>query len=154
MDALIWMFLPVFVAMGSALLAFYIMQARMEVAVAKEREQLAEVRAALNCQQQVMEDRMRATEESAQRKAFDGFLNEFRVEERHYSRESKSLFMNKKSMVLQERLYFRNIPLSNWVEHEMTVEEGGDFKTLARAASVFSTGMVSDGASAPKLLEQ
>ena len=51
MDALIWMFLPVFVAMGSALLAFYIMQARMEVAVAKEREQLAEVRAALNCQQ-------------------------------------------------------------------------------------------------------
>ena len=72
MDALIWMFLPVFVAAGSALLAFYVMQARMEVAVAKEREQLAQVRATLHSQQQVMEDRVRATEEATQRKAFDG----------------------------------------------------------------------------------
>jgi hypothetical protein len=32
MEAFLWMFLPVFVAGGSALLSFYIMQARMEVA--------------------------------------------------------------------------------------------------------------------------
>ncbi len=42
MDAFLWMFLPVFVAGGSALLSYYIMQAKMEVALAKERESLAE----------------------------------------------------------------------------------------------------------------
>ena len=44
-------------------------------------------------------------------------------------------------MVLQERLYFRNLPLSNWVEHEMLIEENatGDLERLARGVSIFST---------------
>ena len=54
-------------------------------------------------------------------------------------RESKSLFLKKKSMVMQERIYFRNLPLSNWVEHELTVEEGGDLQGLVRACSAFNT---------------
>ena len=139
MDALLWMFLPVFVAAGSALLSFYIMQARMEVAIAQERETIAQTRAMLNSHEQIMVDRIKATEEHTQRKALDNFLADFRVEERHYVRESKSMFMQKKSMILQERLFFRNIPLSNWVEHEMVVEEGGDIQNLAKAASIFST---------------
>ena len=48
MDAFLWMFLPVFVACGSALLSFYIMQAKMEVAIAKERESLSEARATIS----------------------------------------------------------------------------------------------------------
>lgn len=138
MDAFLWMFLPLFVAAGSALLAFYIMQSRLEVAVAKERETLAEARALISTHAKTLEETVRATEEAARRKAFDDFLADFRVEERHYVRESKSLFMNRKSMVLQERLFFRNIPLSNWVEHEMVVEDGGDLHKLAKACSVFS----------------
>ncbi len=39
-------------------------------------------------------------------------------------------------------MYFRNLPLSNWVEHEMTIEEGGDLIRLAKAASVFSGAVV------------
>jgi hypothetical protein len=66
-------------------------------------------------------------------------------------RESKSLFAAKKSMVLQERLYFRNIPLSNWVEHEMTVEDSGDIGQLAQACSIFSTKSLGES-SASKLL--
>lgn len=139
MNAFLWMFLPLFVAAGSALLAFYIMQARMEVAVARERETLAAAKALIASHDQIITERVRAAEESTQRKALDTFLSDFRVEERHYLRETKSLFMNKKSMVLQERLYFRTIPLSNWVEHEMTVEEGGDLSQLAKACSVFSS---------------
>ena len=149
MDSLLWMFLPVFIAGGSALLSFFIMQARMEVAVAKERETLAQVRAALNSQQQVLEDRVRATEEAAQRKALDGFLADLRTEERHYVRESKSMLANKKSMILQERLYFRNIPLSNWVEHEMVVEEDGDAQRMMKAASIFTA----PGINAPDSME-
>ncbi len=139
LDALLWMFLPVFVAAGSASLSFYIMQARMEVALAKEREQLAEARAVINSNKTQVEERIRATEESTRRKALDDFMQEFRVEERSYMRETKSMFSNKKLMVMQERLYFRNIPLSSWVEHEMLLEEGSDTQQVAKSCSVFSS---------------
>lgn len=137
-DALIWMLLPVFVAAGSSLLSFFIMQARMEVAVAREREVIAQLRTQLSSQKELTEEKVRKAEEETSRRSLDTFLGEFRVEERHYMKESKSLFVSKKAMVLQERLFFRNIPLSNWVEHEMTMEEGGDITKLAQAASVFT----------------
>jgi outer membrane murein-binding lipoprotein Lpp len=138
MAAFLWIGLPLFIAAGSALLAFYIMQARMEVVLAQERELSAQTRAQLACHEKSVEDKVKAAKEEAERRALDNFLGEFRVEERHYLRESKSLFLNRKSMVLEERLYFRNIPLSNWVEHEMTVEEGSDVRQLSRACSIFS----------------
>ena len=137
MDAFLWLFLPVFVAGGSALLSFYIMQARMEVALAKERESLAEARATITSHKVTLEERMKATEESTRRRALDEFMQDFRVEERSYVRESKSLTASKKSMIMQERLFFRNIPLSNWIEREMIVEEGEDLDRLPRG-SVFT----------------
>jgi hypothetical protein len=73
------------------------------------------------------------TEETAKRKAFDEFLSDLRVEERHY--EQKTSFLSKKSLVLDERIFFRNIPLSAWVEYEMPVEQGADLEKLARALS-------------------
>ncbi|MCC7234065.1 MAG: hypothetical protein IT163_02100 [Bryobacterales bacterium] len=152
MDAMLWMFLPLFTAAGSALLSFYIMQARMEVALAKEREALVEAHSTLKSIEKETEARLKATEAETRRQSMDDFLGEFRVEERHYMRESKSLFLNKKSMVLQERLYFRNLPLSNWVEHELTVEEGGDVGMLAKAASIFTArGLNSEKVAAPAL---
>src|SRR3984885_10978223 len=141
MEAFLWMFLPVFVAGGSSLLSFYIMQARREVAVAKERESLAEARATITSQKVTMEERIKATEEATKRMAMDEFMHDFRVEERSYARESKSLSASKRSMVMQERLFFRNIPLSNWIEHEMIVEEGRDLDQLPKE-SVFSTNTI------------
>lgn len=152
MEPLIWILLPVFVAAGSALLSFYIMQARLEVAVSKERELLAEARATIDSQQKVLVERVKAAEETSKRESLNEFLGDFRVEERHYMRESKSLFAAKKSMVLQERLFFRNIPLSNWVEHEMTVEDSGDIGQLAKACSIFSAKSLGDPATASKFL--
>jgi hypothetical protein len=138
MAAMLWIMLPLFVAAGSALLAFYIMQAKLEVAVAKERETIAETTAKLASQERLSEEKVRAAEESSTRKAFEQFLGDFRVEERSYMRENKSMFLSRKSLVLQERLFFRNIPLSNWVEHEMVVEEGSDLRNLAKSCSIFS----------------
>jgi len=136
LEAFLWMFLPVFVAGGSALLSYYVMQAKMEVAIAKERESLSEARATISSQKVTLEERIKATEEATKRQALDDFMQEFRVEERSYVREMKSLAASKKSMVMQERLFFRNIPLSNWIEHEMLIEEGRDLDQLPRA-SVF-----------------
>src|SRR5579863_1705830 len=139
-DALLWILLPVFIAAGSALLSFYIMQARMEVAISKEREVIAEARAEVRTQKNTMEERVRATEHEARRRALDEFMQDFRVEERHYFRENKSVAARQKLMILQERLYFRNIPLSSWVEHEMIVEEdAGDLQHIAKGCSIFST---------------
>src|SRR5271165_7160249 len=146
MEAFLWMFLPVFVAGGSALLSFYIIQARMEVALAKERESLAEARATITSQKVTMEERIKATEEATKRLAMDEFMHDFRVEERSYARESRSFNASKKSMVMQERLFFRNIPLSNWIEHEMIVEEGRDLDQLPAKESVFSASTVASPA--------
>jgi hypothetical protein len=145
LDALLWLFLPVFVAGGSALLSFYIMQAKMEVAVSKERETLAEAQATISSQKVMMEERIRATEESVKRAALDEFLKDFRVEERSYVRETKSLDEAKRSMIMQERLFFRNIPLSDWVEHEMVVEIGTDLKRLQEQVSVFGAASLPAG---------
>ncbi len=145
LDALLWLFLPVFVAGGSALLSFYIMQAKLEVAVSKERETLAEAQATISSQKVMMEERIRATEEAVKRAALDEFLKDFRVEERSYVRDTKSLDEAKRSMIMQERLFFRNIPLSDWVEHEMVVEVGSDLRRLQEQVSVFGGASLTSG---------
>jgi hypothetical protein len=145
LDAFLWLFLPVFVAGGSALLSYYIMQARMEVALAKERESLAEARATIDSQKVTLEERVRATEQETKRLAFDQFMQDIRVEERSYVRESKTASASKKSMVMQERLFFRNIPLSQWIERELVVEEDGPGPL--RGESVFMQPALESGMS-------
>src|ERR1051325_7629520 len=145
LDALLWLFLPILVAGGSALLSYCVMQARMEVALAKERESLAEARATITSQKVTLEERIKATEEATKRAALDDFMQEFRVEERSYVRESKSIPASRKSMVMQERLFFRNIPLSNWIEHEMVVEEGRDLDQLPKESIFAAPALPAEG---------
>lgn len=137
MDALVWILLPGFVAVGTGLLAFFVMQSRMEVALAREREALAETRGALEAQKKAMEEAVRGAEEAARRKAFDEFLADMRVEERHYVRNHHLLFVRRKSLVMQERIFFRNIPLSNWIEHEVLLDEGADIDGMVKSLTVF-----------------
>jgi hypothetical protein len=141
MDALLWILLPGCTALGSALLVYFIMQSRMEVALAREREAIAQARGELEAQRQSIEERVRAEGESIRRQALDEFLKDIRVEERHYMRNRRVLFMNQQSLVLQERMFFRNIPLSNWVEHERIVEEGASVDDMVRSLSVFDRGL-------------
>ena len=137
MEAFLWLFLPVFVAGGSALLSYYVMQARMEVALAKERESLAEARAMISAHKVTLDERVKATEEACKRQALDDFMHDIRVDERSYVRESKSLNGSKKTMVMQERVFFRNIPLCNWIEREMLIEDGLETRQLT-AESLFT----------------
>ena len=41
--------------------------------------------------------------------------------------------MSKRTLVVRERMLFRNLPLSNWVEHTITLDEnvGGSYDSLA-----------------------
>lgn len=141
MEAFLWLFLPVFVAGGSALLSYFVMQARMEVALAKERESLAEARATINSHKVTLDERVKATEEACKRQALDDFMHDIRLEERSYVRESRT----RKTMVMQERVFFRNIPLSHWMEHEMVIESGLDTRQLP-ADSSFTQAALPAGA--------
>jgi hypothetical protein len=91
----------------------------------------------LEAEKAKFEGAARGIEESARRKALDEFLADLRVEERRYVREHRVLFAHRKSLVLQERIFFRNVPISNWVEHEVPVQEGADLDALARTLRAF-----------------
>jgi hypothetical protein len=147
MEALLWVLLPGFAAVGTGLLAWFVMQSRMDVALAEQRERLAETRGALDAERRSLETTLdtalRAAEANARHDALQNFLGELRVEQRHYTRESRMLMNNRKSLVLQERMYFRNIPLSDWIEHEITVDEGADVGRLVQDMTIFDKGVVS-----------
>src|ERR1039458_9713660 len=139
MEPLIWILLPGFTAVASGLLAWFIMQSRMEVALALQRERLAETRGALDAEKSALgaslDTALRAAEAVAKREALENFMGELRVEQRHYTRENR--------MLTQKRKYFRNIPLSDWIEHEITVEEGADVSRLVQDMTIFDKSVVS-----------
>jgi len=146
MEALLWVLLPGFVALASGLLAWFVMQSRMEVALADQRTTLAEERGALHAERSAVQttfhSALEAAQEKARREAFDGFLSELTVEQRHYTRENRLLLQNRKSLVLQERIFFRNIPLSDWIEHEIQLEDGMDVDRMVQDMTVFDKAVV------------
>ena len=152
MSPLGWAFVAVLCSAFSAAMVYLLMRSRAQVLLSKQREELAEARAALTAQRESLQDSLRNAEDATRRKALDEFLADIRVEERHYIREHKILFVTRKCLVRQERIFFRNLPLSNWVEQEMPIEEGADVDKLAQAMTVFTPeGMIA--AASKKLLQ-
>jgi len=147
MEGMLWILLPGFAAIASGLLAWFVMQSRMDVALAEQRARMAEERGELDSEKAAVEASMqhavRAAEETAKRQALDNFLGELRVDQRHYTRENRMLMNNRRSLVLQERMYFRNIPLSDWIEHEIQLDEGADVGKMVQDMTVFDKGVVS-----------
>jgi len=129
----------------SVAITYFITTLRAERAAAGRARELAEAVAALENEKARFGEAARGIEENARRKALDEFLADLHIEERHYLREHRVLFAHRKSLVLQERIFFRNVPLSNWVEHEIPVEEGADLDALAKTLSIFDA--IDDGTS-------
>jgi hypothetical protein len=138
MTAIMLVAWSLFCVAASAGLVYFVMQSHTELRLAKQREELAGAQATLIAKKEALEASIRSAEDSIRSKAMDDFLADIRIEERHYTREHKVLFMRRKMLVRQERIFFRNIPLSNWVEHEMPLEEGVDSEKLAQTMSVFA----------------
>jgi hypothetical protein len=120
--ALVWIVMPLFIAGGAALVTAALMQARTEVAVARQREIIAEARALLATQHRAMSERIRAAEETARRESLESFMGDIRVEERQFVREDGPAFSRRKAVVIQERVCFRNIPLTGWIESQLPLE--------------------------------
>lgn len=137
-------------------LVYFVMRAHMQTRLMKQRAELAGAQATLVARKEALENELKSTAAEVRSKALDEFLADIRIEERHYTREHKVLFMSRKMLVRQERIYFRNIPLSNWVEQEMPLEEGVDTEKLAQTMSVFANvalfGEVPEASAMRKLL--
>src|SRR5689334_14014827 len=145
-----WVSLALIVAVGaaSAVITYLVTRLRMERASAERARALAEAVASLENVKANFEETAKSIEENARRKALDEFLADLHVEERRYVREHRVLFAHRKSLVLEERIFFRNIPISSWVEHEVPVEEGADLDALAKTMSVFNA--IDGGAAASR----
>jgi hypothetical protein len=134
---------------GAAGLMYFVMHSHMELRLAIQREELASLQATLAAKQAALEESMRNAEAAVRSRAMDEFLADIRVEERHHTREHRILFMTRKMLVRQERIFFRNIPLSNWVEQEIPIEEGIDADKMASAISVFANVAMGEVPAAP-----
>ncbi|HVX67571.1 MAG TPA: hypothetical protein VHA11_13250 [Bryobacteraceae bacterium] len=108
-----WLFMPLAAAAGASIVTAFLMHARAEVDSARQRQLLAEARTLLAAAQRILEDRVEAAEAAARRKALDEFLADVRIEERRYPRERRP------TVIVLERVCFRNIPLTPWFEHEV-----------------------------------
>ncbi len=130
--------LAVVIAIISSVLTYLLTRLRMERLSAERGQALADAVAALENEKAKFDEAAKGIAESARRQALDEFLADLHIEERRYVRQQRILFAHKKSLVLQERIFFRNVPLSNWVEHEVPVEEGADLDNVAKTLSVFN----------------
>ena len=138
MNPLLLVAWPAFCALATGGLVYFVMQSRVEVLLARQREELAGARSSLAAQKQALDDSLGQAEELARARALQDFLADIHIEERHYMREHKTLFRKKKSLVHQERIFFRNIALSNWIEQEMPIEEDVDADQMAQTMSIFA----------------
>ena len=152
-EAWVWVLLPGLTAVGVGVLAWFVMQSRMDVALARERERVAtergrlskergEIKAERGAMGSLVKAAVVASQEAARRKALEEFLDELRVEQRRFTRENAAARKRGKSLVLQERMYFKSIPLCGWIEHEAALEEGADVDRLANSLTVFERGVV------------
>ncbi len=123
MATLLWILMPGFTAAGAALLICFMMRCRIDEAIALERSALAELQSALIVQRLRLQSAINDARAEAKRAAFDEFLNDFRVEQRQYVRKSRLFFVSKHTLVVRERILFRNLPLSNWIEQTITLDE-------------------------------
>jgi hypothetical protein len=149
MDTLWWVVWPLVCAGGTGLVTYFVMHSRSQVLLSKQREELAAARAELAVRKETILESLKHVEDATRRQALDDFLAEIRVEERSYVREHKAFFLTRKSLIRQERIFFRNIPLSNWVEQEMPFEEGADIEKLAETMSVFAGALLEENGRPP-----
>lgn len=119
MDIALFFALPVIVAAGTALLCFVLLQARMEVAVARERAVRAATEARLRCLEDSLPERLKMAEDTARLTAMNELTAGLRVEKRQYIQPGGH------ALVLQERLWLRNTPLSRWVERDLPLAATG-----------------------------
>lgn len=104
-----WLFLPVVVAVGTAYLVWIVMTARIHVLAAKYDAALVKVE----------------SECAARRPGVEQLLSELRFERNRFLRRTPGPQGSYQATVIsQERIYFRDIPLTGWIQDELPLGDG------------------------------
>lgn len=102
-----WLILPGLVALGASYLVWLLMQARIQVLTARFQAAVAKES---NC--------------TDRRPGVDELLADLRFERHRFLRRVPNPDGYETSVITQERIYFRNIPLTGWMEDELPLGEG------------------------------
>ena len=107
-ELVFWVILPALVAVGAAYLVWLLMQARIQVLTAHYQTAVAKVEN--DC--------------SNHRPPLDDLLAELRMERRRFVRRVPGPNGEETTLITQERLYLRNIPLTSWMEEVLVLGNG------------------------------
>jgi hypothetical protein len=107
-ELVFWVGLPGLVAVGSAALVWMLMQARMQLLATNYKAAIAEVE--------------KAAAESRPR--LENLLAELRLERRQFLRKTSGVRGSETTILTLERLYFRQIPLTGWMQEEIPLGGG------------------------------
>jgi hypothetical protein len=107
-EMVFWVGLPALVAIGSAALVWMLMQARMQLLATNYKAAIAE------------------TEKKAlvSRPRLEDLLAELRLERRQFLRKIGGGHGSETTILTLERLYFRQIPLTGWMQEEIPLGAG------------------------------
>ena len=86
----------------------------------------------------VLEEQREINRDRVWRETYDAFLNELRVEQQVSVAQQKVLFLKQRELVINERLYYRHIPLSGWIEHRRLLDTELSAEELIKAAQYSS----------------
>ena len=107
-ELVFWVILPALVALGAAYLVWLLMQARIQVLAAHYQTAVAKVE----------------NDNSTRRPAVDDLLAELRLERRRFVRRVPGPNGEETTLITQERLFLRNIPLTSWMEEVLVLGNG------------------------------
>jgi hypothetical protein len=86
----------------------------------------------------ILEEQLEINRDKVWRETYDSFLNDLRVEQHVSVAQHKILFVTQREMVINERLYYRHLPLSGWIEHRRLIDAQLNADELIKAAQYAS----------------
>jgi len=125
-----WMILPILVAVGSAYVVWLLMQSRIRVLAAQYQAAMAKME----------------NEYTNRRLSPEELLADLRMERRRFVRRVAGAKGPETTLITQERLYLRNLPLTSWMQEEVVLGSGEELPA--------ETGLVPllDGSTGPALV--
>jgi hypothetical protein len=124
-------------AVGSSVLAVFVWERRFAAALPEQYDAVRAARLALEARRSSYE----VGGNPVRKRPQEAFLclGEVAVEQRYSCRVEPD---GVRLLVLRERITFRKLALSNWLEQEVPLEEGDDVAELAKAVSLFASGVL------------
>lgn len=142
-ELIYWAVLPALVAAGTSALVWLLMNARIEVLKSRYHAAVAEVEGIAAVRDAALQAAVEDARARGRQEAFEELLAGVRVEERRYVRKRRRLVGgDEERLVVQERIFLGNIPLTGWMEQELGAQEIDEAGPSAAALASVEVALV------------